>query len=100
MTQSIDATTLVVMSNRLDGITREMTNTVIRAARSTTMAARDFSCSVVSSDHEMLSCPEGVPVHVFGASLCAASMAELHPDFREGEAFNRVTDRSLEKTNE
>ena len=34
MTQSLDATTLVVMSNRLDGITREMTNTVIRAARS------------------------------------------------------------------
>ena len=87
MTQTLDATTLVVMSNRLDGITREMTNTVIRAARSTTMAARDFSCSVVSSNHEMLSCPEGVPVHVFGASLSAASMADLHPDFREGEAF-------------
>ena len=45
MTPKLNATTLVVMSNRLDGITREMTNTVIRAARSTTMAARDFSCS-------------------------------------------------------
>lgn len=87
MTPKLDATTLVIMSNRLDGITREMTNTVIRAARSTTMAARDFSCSIVSADHELLSCPEGIPVHVFGASLSAASMVELQPDFREGDAF-------------
>lgn len=87
MTQTFDATTLVVMSNRLDGITREMTNTVLRAARSTTMAARDFSCSIVSANHELLSCPEGIPVHVFGASLSAESMTELHPDFREGDAF-------------
>lgn len=81
------ATSLVVMSNRLDGITREMTNTVLRTARSTTMAARDFSCSIVSADHELLSCPEGIPVHVFGASMSARSMAERHPDFREGDAF-------------
>jgi N-methylhydantoinase B len=51
------------------------------------MAARDFSCSVVGANHELLSCPEGIPVHVFGASLSAASMVELHPDFREGDAF-------------
>lgn len=87
MTPAFDPTALVVMSNRLDGITREMTNTVLRTARSTTMAARDFSCSVVSSDHELLSCPEGIPVHVFGASLSARSMARLHPGFREGDAF-------------
>ena len=87
MPQALDATTLVVMSNRLDGITREMTNTVLRAARSTTMAARDFSCSIVSAEHELLSCPEGIPVHVFGASLSAAAMVEVHPDFRAGDAF-------------
>lgn len=83
----LDATTLVVMSNRLDGITREMTNTVLRAARSTTMAARDFSCSIVSAAHELLSCPEGIPVHVFGASPSAAAMAALHHDLAPGDAF-------------
>ena len=87
MIQALDATTLVVMSNRLDSITREMTNTVIRAARSTTMAARDFSCCIVSADHELLSCPEGMPAHVFGMGPSAASMVELHPEFREGDAF-------------
>lgn len=85
--KTLDATTLVVMSNRLDSITREMTNTVVRAARSTTMAARDFSCCIVSKDHELLSCPEGMPAHVFGMGPSAASMAEMHPDFREGDAF-------------
>jgi N-methylhydantoinase B len=87
VTEPLDVTTLVVMSNRLDSITREMTNTVIRAARSTTMAVRDFSCSIVSANHEMLSCPEGIPVHVFGAGPSARVMAELHPDFAVGDAF-------------
>lgn len=86
-TQTLDVTTLIVMSNRLDSITREMTNTIVRAARSTTMAARDFSCCIVSSDHELLSCPEGAPVHVFGMGPSAAAMAEAQPDFREGDAF-------------
>jgi N-methylhydantoinase B len=84
---TLDTTTLVVMANRLDSITREMTNTVVRTARSTTMAAKDFSCSVMSADHQMLSSPEGLPVHVFGMGPSAAAMAELQPDFAEGDAF-------------
>ena len=84
---SIDAVTLGVMANRLDGIVREMTNTMVRTARSTTMAARDFSCSVTSADHEMVSCPEGAPVHVYGSSLLAGAMARLHPGFEPGDAF-------------
>jgi len=87
LTDSLDATTLVVMSNRLDNITREMTNTVIRAARSTTMAARDFSCCIVDADSELLSCPEGMPVHVFGMGPSARAMTELHPRLEPGDAF-------------
>jgi N-methylhydantoinase B len=75
------------MANRLDSITREMTNTMIRTARSTTMAARDFSCSITSAEHELLSAPGGIPVHVYGSSLIARSMARVHPDFKEGDAF-------------
>jgi N-methylhydantoinase B len=83
----IDAVTLGVMANRLDGIVREMTNTMVRTARSTTMAARDFSCSVTDSEHEMVSCPEGAPVHVYGSSLLARAMARNHPRFAPGDAF-------------
>lgn len=87
MTKALDTTTLVVMSNRMDSITREMTNTVVRAARSTTMAARDFSCCIVSQDHELLSCPEGMPAHVFGMGPSAKSMVETQPELREGDAY-------------
>ncbi len=82
-----DPVTLAIMANRLDSITREMTNTMIRTARSTTMAARDFSCSITSHEHELLSAPGGIPVHVYGSSLIAASMARAHPDLRPGDAF-------------
>ena len=84
---TIDPITLGVMVNRLDGITREMTNTMVRTARSTTMAAKDFSCSIVSSDQQMVSCPEGIPVHVYGSPLIARAMSHLHPDFADGDAF-------------
>ena len=84
---SIDKVTLGVMANRLDSVTREMTNTMVRTARSTTMAAKDFSTSIVSSENDMVSCPEGIPVHVYGSALIAEAMCETHPDFEEGDAF-------------
>lgn len=86
-TKKIDPVTLSIMANRLDSITREMTNTMIRTARSTTMAARDFSCSINSSDHELLSAPGAIPVHVYGSSLVTQTMARKHPNFKEGDAF-------------
>jgi N-methylhydantoinase B len=84
---AIDTVTLGVMANRMDSITREMTNTMVRTARSTTMAAKDFSCSIVSSEDEMVACPEGIPVHVYGSAMLAADMREIHPDFREGDCY-------------
>jgi N-methylhydantoinase B len=84
---TIDRVTLGVMANRMDSITREMTNTMVRTARSTTMAAKDFSCSIVSSEDEMVACPEGIPVHVYGSAMLAAAMRETHPGFRQGDCF-------------
>src|SRR5215470_8738614 len=86
-TGTMDVPTMVVMANRLDSIVREMTSTILRTARSTTMAGRDFSCCLVTSEHELISCPEGIPVHVYGMGPSAADMAELHPEFKEGDAF-------------
>ena len=83
----IDPVQLLVMANRIDGITREMTNTLVRTARSTTLVARDFSTSISDAEHELFSAPEGVPCHVYGSGLLCESMADLHPDFKEGDAF-------------
>ena len=49
--------------------------------------ARDFSCSIITSDNELLASAEGLPVHVIGTEFLADAMTELHPDFVEGDAY-------------
>jgi N-methylhydantoinase B len=86
--ERLDPALLAVIANRLDAIVREMTSTLLRAGRSAVInVARDFSCSIVTADDELLSSAEGLPVHVFGSHLQTAEMRRLHPDFREGDAF-------------
>lgn len=83
----VDVVTMGVIASRLDGIVREMTGAILRTARSMTMAARDFSCCLISAEHEMLACPEGFLAHVSGVGPSAADMAALHPEFAEGDVF-------------
>ena len=49
--------------------------------------ARDFSCSLITSENELLASAEGLPVHVIGTEFLAEAMTELHPDFADGDAF-------------
>jgi N-methylhydantoinase B len=87
-TSSIDPVLTAVIANRIDGIVREMTNTLLRAARSAVInSARDFSCGICTGDNQLLACAEGLPIHIFGVHNQARSMKELHPDLAEGDAF-------------
>lgn len=80
---------LAVMSNRFEGVVRAMRNTLVRCSRSGVVnVARDFSCSVVSSGHEVLHWAESLPIHVLSCpDLMARSMVELHPRLQRGDAF-------------
>ncbi|MGE0009004.1 MAG: hydantoinase/oxoprolinase family protein, partial [Parvibaculaceae bacterium] len=70
---------MAVLSNRLDGIVREMSNTLLRAARSAVInMGRDFSCAICTSGNELLSSAEGLPVHTFGMNLQTKAMCDLH----------------------
>lgn len=83
-----DPVLTAVIANRLDGIVREMENTMLRAARSAIIAAaRDFSCVIITADNQLLSTAEALPVHIFGSHLQSKSMCDLHPDMAEGDAF-------------
>jgi N-methylhydantoinase B len=83
-----DPVDLAVLSNRLDGIVREMENTLLRTARSSVIGlARDFSCSIVTSDDELLASAEGLPVHVLGSGLLTRAMRRHHPKPRPGDAY-------------
>jgi N-methylhydantoinase B/oxoprolinase/acetone carboxylase alpha subunit len=86
--EALDSVQLAVMANRIDAIVREMTSTVLLTASSSVIAmARDFSCAILTSDHDILGTAEALPVHAFGSNLQSRAMALLHPDFAEGDAF-------------
>lgn len=83
-----DPVLLAVLANRMDAIVREMTNTLLRAARSAVIAmSRDFSCCLVTGQGDLLATAEAAPVHVFGTHLQARAMSELHADLAPGDAF-------------
>ncbi|HSZ06442.1 MAG TPA: hydantoinase B/oxoprolinase family protein [Solirubrobacteraceae bacterium] len=86
---SRDVVALAVMTNRMEGVVRKMTNTLFRTARSTVLnTARDFSCCVVSAEHELLVMGESLPIHVIsGPDLINRWLVRLHPHMRRGDAF-------------
>ena len=86
---TLDPVVMTVIANRLDGIVREMTNTLLRAARSAVISsARDFSCCILTGDNQLLASAEGLPVHIFGAHLQGENMHKYHEgDIREGDAY-------------
>ena len=85
----LDPILMTVIANRLDGIVREMTNTLLRAARSAVISsARDFSCCIITGDNQLLASAEGLPVHIFGAHLQGANISKYHEGhIREGDAY-------------
>lgn len=85
---ALDPALMAVIAKRFDAIVREMGSTLLRAGRSAVInVARDFSCSIVTADDELLAAAEGLPVHIFGSQLQTAEMRRRHPDLREGDAF-------------
>ena len=86
--ETVDAVQLAIMANRIDAILREMQGVVMRTARSAVIGqSRDFSCSIVTAENELLATAEGIPAHIFGSHLQTASMTRLHDDIREGDAY-------------
>ncbi len=86
--QQLNSVLISILANRMDGIVREMSNTLLRAARSAVIAAaRDFSCALCTADNRLLCAAEGLPVHIFGSHLQTQSMCDLHDDLTEGDAF-------------
>lgn len=85
---SMDSINLAILASRFDGIVREMTNTMLRSARSGVInSARDFSCAITTGDGRLFSCAEGLPIHIFGSDIQSRYMCEMHPDIAEGDCY-------------
>lgn len=78
-----------IIFNRIDGIIREMTNTLLRAARSGVInGARDFSCSICTGDNRLLASAEGLPIHIFGSHMQTQAMCDsAGDDLWEGDCY-------------
>jgi len=56
---------MAVLANRLEGIVVSMMNTLVRTGRSGVLnTARDFSCCILTADHDLLAMAESQPIHV------------------------------------
>src|SRR5512134_4066937 len=83
-----DPILLAVLSNRFESIIREMTNTVMKASRSSVIKnARDMSCGILTYDHRLVSVEEALPIHVTALELTTQPITELFADIKEGDAF-------------
>jgi N-methylhydantoinase B len=86
--EPFDPVLLAVLASRFDAIVSEMTNTLFRTGRSAVLnTAKDFSCSIVTADDDLLASVEGLQVHVFGTGLQTRWMREFHDDMAEGDAY-------------
>ena len=85
----MDGVQLAVISNRLNAVVRSMMNTIFRSGRSGVLnSAHDFSCGILTPQHELVLCAESLPIHMMsGPDLISSAIAESHPDFRRGDAF-------------
>lgn len=88
-TVDFDPVALAVVTSRIQGIVRRMTNTLFRTARSSVLnTARDFSCCLVTRDHGLLVTAESLPIHVMsGPDLISEWLERLHPKLNAGDAY-------------
>jgi N-methylhydantoinase B len=83
-----DPILLAVLSNRFESIIREMTNTVMKASRSSVIKnARDMSCGILTYDHRLVSVEEALPIHITALELTTKPISELFDDIKDGDAF-------------
>ena len=85
-TRTLDGAELAVLAHRFEGISSRMGNTLLRTGRSGVLnRAKDFSCCILTADHQLLAVAESLPIHVLsGPDIMAASMAEFHPVLKKG----------------
>ena len=86
--KSIDPVLMSVLANKMDGIIREMTHTILKTARSGVInSARDFSCAICTGEGELFAVAEGLPIHIFGSDMQAKCVVNLHKDIAEGDCY-------------
>jgi N-methylhydantoinase B len=83
-----DPILLSVLSSRIQSIIREMTNTVMKASRSSVIKnGRDMSCGILTYDSRLICVEEALPIHVTALELTTQPIVGLFDDIAPGDAF-------------
>jgi N-methylhydantoinase B len=87
--QTIEPFLLALLARRFDSITKEMTNTLLRSARSGVVnTGRDFSCAIVDNDCRAVSVAVASPSHTGAAGDQIRILKELFgEDIHPGDCF-------------
>lgn len=84
----IDPFLMSVLKSRFEAIVREMTLVVMRASRSAVIKnARDFSCAILTYDHQLVSVEDALPIHVMSMDMATRPLTELFDDIAQGDMF-------------
>lgn len=80
---------LALWANRFENVVRAMANTLFRTSRSGIInTAHDFSCCIITADHEMLAAANSLPIHVLsGPDIISRYLVSVQPDLRRGDAY-------------
>ena len=85
---TIEPFLMSVLSYRLEAISREMVNTVMKASKSAVIKnSRDLSCGLLTYDHRLLCVEDVVPVHVTALELTTEPITRFFDDIKEGDAY-------------
>jgi len=86
---NIDGIRMAVLTARFNGVARKMANTLFRTGRSGILTiAHDFSCAVLTAEHELLAAAESLPIHVLrGPEIMTKTMTDHHPKLKRGDAY-------------
>ena len=86
---TVDGAKLAITSSRMNVIVEAMMNTIFRASRSGVLnSAHDFSCCIISADHQLVMGAESLPIHMMsGPDLISRAISEHFPHYRRGDAF-------------
>ncbi|RQG94190.1 hydantoinase B/oxoprolinase family protein [Natrarchaeobius chitinivorans] len=87
-TPAIDEYLLTVLSKKFESVTRDMTHSLLRSARSGVISvARDFSSAITLYDGRQFMIDEGIPVHVGNIGLVPEHTIDCFDDVAEGDCF-------------
>lgn len=89
LTKVLSSDDLAIISSKINNISKHMTYTLQRSARSSIMSsARDFSTAICDMNGDVIALPNGFPVHVANMSLTAKTVFEFHNDeLAPGDAY-------------